>query len=429
MDSTSAAEDIHPIVVAPTYNNGGTLADVLAGVSQWRLPILVVNDGSTDQTPQVLETWLKSHPRTKFITHPRNRGKAAALRTGFKAAIELGYTHAVTIDTDLQHDPACIGPLLEAARDNPDAYVLGVRDDRATGYPTRSRLGRRISNLLIRLECGVKVSDSQCGMRVWPLELIREVRGRASRFGYESEMITRAGWAGCPIVEVPVNTLYLPPDQRVSHFRPWADSLRSVGMHARLIGRALLPLPNPIYHSHGKPLRKRVTWRDLLKWMNPMRAWREMREGRIGKNEFAVAVSVGVFVANLPVYPFQTVTALYLARRLHLNPLAVLGGTQLSTPPINIALIAAAVWIGHLLRHGAVVVIPRVMSIQGVWELLARPFLLDWLVGAPIIGFVLGAITFALASHFYRGIEDEEDNETEPPLEPEMKVDLRKKAS
>ncbi len=292
MESTRAAEEIHPIIVAPTFNNGGTLAEVLDGVAQWGLPVLVVNDGSTDQTREVLDTWLKRHPRTKIVTHPRNRGKAAALRSGFKAAMNLGYTHAITIDTDLQHDPAYIGPLLEAARDNPDAYVLGVRDDRASGYPARSRVGRRISNLLIRLECGVKVSDSQCGMRVWPLELIREVKGRADRFGYESEMITRAGWAGCPIIEVPINTLYLPPDQRVSHFHPWADSMRSIGMHARLIGRALLPLPNPVYHPHGTPLRKRVTRRDLLKWINPLRAWREMREGRIGRNEFAAAVSV-----------------------------------------------------------------------------------------------------------------------------------------
>jgi uncharacterized protein (DUF2062 family) len=424
MEEPRAAEEIHPIIVAPTYNNGGTLAEVLSGVSRWGLPVLVVNDGSTDQTPQVLDDWLKAHPRTKLVTHPRNLGKAAALRNGFKAAIDLGYTHAITLDTDLQHDPAYIGPLLEAARDNPDAYVLGVRDIRSKDYPAKSRVGRRISNLLIRLECGVKVSDSQCGMRVWPLELIREVAGRASRFGYESEMITRAGWAGCPIVEVTVNTCYLPIDRRVSHFQPWRDSVRSVGMHARLLARAVLPIPSTAYHPHGKPLRKHVTWRDLLRWINPMRAWRELREGRIGRSEFAAAVSVGVVVANLPVYPFQTVAALYLARRLHLNPLAVLAGTQLSTPPINLVLIAAAIWVGHLLRHGAVAALPTVTNVQGVWDLFARPILLDWVTGGPIVGFVLGAITFLLASRFYRGLEDEDG--AEPPVEPEV---LRKKAS
>jgi glycosyltransferase involved in cell wall biosynthesis len=403
------AEAIFPIVIAPTYNNCGTLAEVLAGVAAVGLPILVVNDGSTDQTAAILEEWVRKHPQTKLLTHPRNRGKAAALRTGFAAAIELGYTHAVTIDTDLQHDPAYIGPLLEAAREDPDAFVLGVRDIRHGDYPTKSRVGRRISNLLIRLECGVKVSDSQCGMRVWPLELIREVRGHSSRFGYESEMITRAGWAGCPIVEVLVNTRYLPADQRISHFRPWVDTLRSAAMHARLLARTVLPIPHVNYHPHGKPLRKKVTLRDLLRWMNPMRAWRELREGRINRTEFATALSVGVFVANLPVYPFQTVCGLYLARRLHLNPLAVLAGSQLSTPPVGIALIGAAIWVGHLLLHGSMMGMPALSSAQGIWEFMAKPILMDWIVGAPLVGFVLAGITFVLANHFYRGADEDEE--------------------
>lgn len=389
-----------PVVILPSYNNAGTLAGVLSGVAALGLPIVLVNDGCTDDSQPVLRQWMESHPdaRVQVLTHSRNRGKAAALRTGFRAAIRAGRTHAITIDTDGQHDPQFAASLLEIARQHPQAYVLGVRDDRRADYPARSRTGRRISNLLIRLECGLKVADSQCGLRVYPLDLLRTVRCRAGRFAYETEMITRAGWAGCPIVEATVNTRYLPPGQRVTHFRPWLDTLHAALTHARLLLRAVTPIPHPRYQAAGVPPRRRFPVRDVLRWMNPLRAWRELRAGEIDRTELAAALAVGVFVANLPLYPFQTVLALYLARRLHLNPLAVLGGAQLSTPPISVVLIAGGVCLGHLLLHATLPAWPDFHAVHLPWWTLARPLLIDWAIGGTLMGIVLGAITFVIAN-------------------------------
>ena len=415
MQSTFAVSTVHPVVVAPSYNNAGTLADVLTRVAETGLPILLINDGCTDATEEVFDRWQAEHPEAeaRIIRHPHNRGKAAALRTGFAAAMRAGFSHAITIDTDGQHDPELIPSLLELAEDSPAAYVLGVRNSRHADYPARSRLGRRLSNLFIRLECGLKVADSQCGMRIYPLELVRTVRCRAARFGYETEMIARAAWAGCPIVEAPINTRYLPAGQRVSHFHPWWDTLGGVAMHARLLLRTITPIPHRRYHPAGLPVKKRFNARDVLRWINPLRAWRELRRGEIDRNEFATALATGVFVANLPLYPCQTVLVLYLARRLHLNPLAALAGSQISTPPITAGLIAGAICAGHLLLHGSMPVWPDFHSAHAVWQTLAWPLLLDWAVGGVVVGMALAAIAFALAHWLYHGSEDPEG-----PVEP-----------
>ena len=198
MDNFSATRMTPPgkafsaVVVAPTYNNASTLAAV---VRLLPLPVIVVDDGSTDGTAAILRD-LQAELHLTVIPHPTNRGKAAALQSGFAAALAAGYSHAVTIDTDGQLDPREVPLLLAAAEASPETLIVGVRDDAVTDYPARSRLGRRISNLLIRLESGARVADSQCGYRVYPLHLIQFVECHAGHYGFETEILTRAAWAG-----------------------------------------------------------------------------------------------------------------------------------------------------------------------------------------------------------------------------------------
>lgn len=220
-----------PVILAPTYNNAGTLREVIERIESLGLPLMVINDGSTDATREILAN------RPGTIHHDINRGKAAALLTGFDAARAAGYTHAATIDTDGQHDPADLPSLLDASRANPAALILGARAESIDGYPAKNRLGRRLSNLAIRWQSGARISDSQCGLRIYPFDLMQRLRVRAGRYGFEAEVITRAAWVGAPILEVPVSCQY--PPTRVSHFRPGADSLRALLMHARLLLESL----------------------------------------------------------------------------------------------------------------------------------------------------------------------------------------------
>jgi hypothetical protein len=226
-----------PVVLAPTYNNARTLGAVLRDLAATDLPIIVVNDGCTDESAEILRRWQAGD--RYVVSHAMNQGKAAALRSGFVHACDLGFTHAVTIDTDGQHDAGDVMPLVEVARRNREALVVGRRATTVSGYPLASRVGRAISNFLIRCECGVTVADSQCGLRVYPLNRIVAIETRAGRFGFETEIITRAAWAGLAIVEASVRCVYDVPAGRTSHFRPWRDSFSAVVMHARLLAEKL----------------------------------------------------------------------------------------------------------------------------------------------------------------------------------------------
>jgi uncharacterized protein (DUF2062 family) len=387
------------VVIAPTYNNVQTLDDILRRIQALRLPIVVVDDGSNDGTPQLLANYIatQSAPSLTVITHPKNRGKAAALTSGFAAAIAAGFTHAVTIDTDGQLDPEEIPALLDAARETPDALIVGRRDERADGYPTRSRLGRRVSNLLVRLESGLRVDDSQCGFRVYPLGLIAAVTCHVGHYGFETEIITRAGWAGCAIVQAPVTCRYLPPGRRVSHFRPCLDTLRGVGMHLFLLGRALCPFPRqPRWPMASAEAAREPFWRGLWNWLNPASAWRQLRQSEVARTEIAAGLAVGVFIANLPAYGLQSVLSLYSARRLHLHPLPVLLGSHLSTPPVGPLLIAAAIGLGHLILHGSLPAWADYDPRRAGWWAMLKPLLLEWSVGALLLGFVMAVLTFVL---------------------------------
>lgn len=236
------AQSIAAVVVMPTYNNAATLGGILDRIHVLGLSMVVVNDGSTDATADLLRRRIAadSSGKLQVCTHPLNRGKAAALRTGFDVAAAHGFTHAITIDTDGQHAPEDIPALLAAAAREPRALVIGTRDESTAGYPSRSRLGRRLSNYFVKLESGIQVDDSQCGLRVYPLNLVTRTTCRAGHFGYETEIITRAGWAGIPVVGLGVSCTYLPPGRRVSHFKPWRDSARGAAMHLRLLTLTLI---------------------------------------------------------------------------------------------------------------------------------------------------------------------------------------------
>lgn len=234
-----------PIILLPTYHNERTLGDVVRRARATGLPCLIVDDGCQDGTAQVCDT-LRAEatedggPAVSVVRHPRNQGKAAALVTGFAEAQKLGFSHAVTVDTDGQHDPEEIPALLEAARANPDALVLGERADQVEGgTPWRSLVGRKFSNGLIRFGGGLVVTDSQTGFRVYPVAMAQTLRCKVERFGFETEILVRLGRAGGRVVRLPITSRYLPAGQRVSHFRPWLDSLRWCRMHLCLTGEKL----------------------------------------------------------------------------------------------------------------------------------------------------------------------------------------------
>ncbi|MDX1565679.1 MAG: glycosyltransferase family 2 protein, partial [Phycisphaeraceae bacterium] len=288
-------QSIRPVVVCPTYNNASTLIEVLSGVRDEGFELIVVDDGCTDRTPQLLEEFKASQPdgAVRIVRHEQNKGKAAALQSGFQTARDAGFTHAITIDTDGQHDPASLGDLAAEMRAHPRALIIGTRSKTIEGYPTRSQVGRRFSNLAIWAECAQSIPDSQSGYRVYPLGLVEAVRCRSSGFAFESEIITRTIWAGGQVRSVPIAARYHPLERRVSHYRPWIDSLRCAALHLRLVGRTLNPWPHRktwlVQDTEAGPT---LPWyRRLARWVNPKKVLDDLRHDGVGRVSAAAGFS------------------------------------------------------------------------------------------------------------------------------------------
>lgn len=205
-----------------TYNNEKTLERVIEGLLLHfsAKDIIIINDGSTDSTPLILEKY-KEIPQ---IHHPKNKGKGTALRHGFKKALSLGYTHAITIDSDGQHFPDDIPVLLEASKEKPNTLLIGSRNMKQEGVPARSSFGNKFSNFWFWFETGIKLTDTQSGFRIYPLYLMPE-KWYSKKFEFEIEAIVRSAWKDIPVENVPVQIKY-DPEERVSHFRPFKDFTR-----------------------------------------------------------------------------------------------------------------------------------------------------------------------------------------------------------
>ena len=207
----------HICAVIPTYNNGRTVADVVRGVLRNGLPVIVVDDGSTDETAQALEG-LDIH----LVRHPKNRGKGIALKTGFEEARHLGYKFALTIDADGQHNPDDIPALVAAAGEK--TLVIGSRNIAADGMSSGSTFANKFSNFWFTVQTGRKLPDTQTGFRVYPLENLPSLKLLTARYEAELTLLVFSAWKGLRLVPVPVRVYY--PEDRVTHFRPFADFFR-----------------------------------------------------------------------------------------------------------------------------------------------------------------------------------------------------------
>ena len=232
-------------VLVPTYNNHKTLRRVIDGVLIYTQNIIVVNDGSTDLTSEIL----KSYDNIITISLPENKGKGNALKIGFRKAKELGFNYAVTIDSDGQHFPDDIPVFVEALeKEKQDVLLIGNRNMSQEGIPKKSSFGNRFSNFWFWFETGIKLEDTQSGFRLYPLNKIPK-NYYTPKFEFEIEVIVRTAWKGIPVKNVPVKVLY-DPLERVSHFRPFQDFTRISILNTVLVTVTLLYIkPRDFFRS------------------------------------------------------------------------------------------------------------------------------------------------------------------------------------
>ncbi len=221
-------------VLIPTFDNPGTLEQVVTEARRYVEDVLVVDDGSGPEARRVAQG-LADRSLAMVVFRQMNGGKGAAVRTGLSAARERGYTHAIQVDADGQHDTEDLPRFVEASNADPAALVLGrpVFDESAP----KSRLyARRISIFWCAVETmGRRVGDPLCGFRVYPIAETLAQGAVGEAMDFDPEIAVRLAWAGLPIHHVDTRVRYLSRQEGgISHFRPWRDTFSISVMHARL---------------------------------------------------------------------------------------------------------------------------------------------------------------------------------------------------
>ncbi len=226
--------------VIPTYNNPATIVAVVEAVRIFVPDVIVVDDGSATSARRIIAA-LGADGRAVVVHRARNGGKGAAVRSGLDEAAARGYTHAVQVDADGQHDLAAIPALLAAATAHPNAAIIGRPVFDATAPKARLR-ARRITEFWVHVETfGRVIDDAMVGFRVYPVHATRACGARGNRMDFDIEVAVRLAWAGVPIVNVPVAVRYLSAEQGgVSHFRVVRDNLLISWLHTRLTTLAIL---------------------------------------------------------------------------------------------------------------------------------------------------------------------------------------------
>ena len=178
----------------PTYNNAHTLDVFLTDLKIYTSRIIIINDGSTDETSSILSR----HSDLDQKIHSENKGKGTALKTGFKYAEALGYEYAITIDSDGQHYPDDLDVFLtELEKEkNPETKLLlvGDRNMGSDGIPGKSSKGNRFSNFWFLVVTGVELHDTQRGYRLYPVKLINSLKLITWKFELEIEVLVKAAW-------------------------------------------------------------------------------------------------------------------------------------------------------------------------------------------------------------------------------------------
>lgn len=374
----------HIVIVIPTYNNAGTLGTVLIKVLEQDLPVIVVNDGSTDDTSDILKCF---DTTIEVISHPVNKGKGVALATGLKAAIRKGFRYAITLDSDGQHYPEDIPVFREAIRDAPDTLLIGARNLVSNNMPGKNTFANKFSNFWFHLETGIRLTDTQSGFRLYPLQKLKDLRLYTSKYEYELEIIVRAAWCGVPVKNIPVRVYYPPERERISHFRPLRDFTRIS------ILNAILVLIAAFWYWPLKCLGN-LTKENIRRFIEDHITCSGESNVRI-----SLAVTLGVFMGIVPIWGYQMIVAIFLAHILGLNKVITVVASNISLPPMIPFILFGSYALGGLLLDQPVLLSMKEVS----FEILADSFV-QYLVGsmvfAVICGILAGLICLTLLSFF-----------------------------
>lgn len=360
-------------VLLPTYNNSGTLADVIQRIRAITGPhLLVIDDGSTDNTAQLL-AGMKG---LELLRNEPNQGKGYSLRRGFAHLLAKGYAHAITLDSDGQHAPEDIVRFVEVMERQPGTMVMGDRNMAQAGIPGRSSFGNKFSSFWFKVETGITLPDTQTGYRCYPLADVTRIRTFTHRFEFEIESIVRLAWRDVPFATVPVSVRYDFPE-RVSHFRPVIDFARISVLNTVLViiaGLWFWPRKLFVKGELRKMLRAELVRPD---------------ESNARK---AASIGFGFVMGIVPIWGFQLALGIPLAFLFKLNRVLFLTAAHISIPPMVPLILWASHALGAQLLPGGVALDLSDISLDAV-----KQSLVQYVVGAVVLAAGAGLLGAGMA--------------------------------
>jgi len=238
------SDTLHACAVIPVYNHERVLARTVDELLATGVPVVLVDDGSSSPCREVIDTIASTRSQVHLVRRAANGGKGAAVKDGLRTARQLGFSHALQIDADGQHDTGDVGRFLDLARRHPDALVAGYPAYDAC-VPRHRYYARYLTHIWVWINTlSPRIRDGMCGFRVYPLArscTLLEQAPVGDRMDFDVEFIVRWYWAGLPLQQLQTRVIY--PENGVSHFRLWRDNALISRMHARLFFAMLPRIP------------------------------------------------------------------------------------------------------------------------------------------------------------------------------------------
>ena len=363
------------VVLMPTYNNAGTIAQVISDVKEFATDVIVVNDGSTDETAAILA----SIDGIKVIDYPKNKGKGYALKLGLRKAYEWGYRYAITIDSDGQHYADDIPTFIETIEQKPDSLLIGARNLTAENMPSKNTFANRFSNFWYKVETGQTLTDTQSGYRLYPLTKLQNIHFITRRYEFEVEIIVRAAWRGVNVENIPIKVYYPPVEERVSHFRPLQDFTRISILNTVLVLYAML------LHYPWVFLRA-LTLSNIKKFID-----QQIIHSKDSNLRMAAAMGWGIFCGIIPIWGYQMVFAGLMAHFLKLNKVVAVVFSNISIPPMI-----------PFILYGSMVMGAWLLNIENIFQINSATFesvgqsLTQYLLGSVALATIAGLVTFVI---------------------------------
>lgn len=237
-------------VVIPNYNHTKVIAQVIDKLTQRGFDIVMVDDASDAQAHAEFAALAQKYTNLTLLVHEHNQGKGGAVQTGLKHAYAQGYSHALQIDADGQHDLEAIDQLMNCAKEHPAHIISGqpVYDD---SVPKHRYISRYITHFWVWVETlSFSIKDSMCGFRIYPLAQtcrLLSTKKLGKRMDFDIEIMVRMYWQGTPSRFIKTHVIY--PEFGVSHFQPLQDNLKISWLHTRLFFGMLVRVPKLLWRK------------------------------------------------------------------------------------------------------------------------------------------------------------------------------------